>query len=69
MDMRLLRGVGSETLPCGCLVGTYETYQGRIVTIVDAPAPTCRHPDHRPHAPLRTALDSAVESAVRATKS
>lgn len=66
--MRVLRGVGSETLPCGCLVGTYETYEGRIVTIVDARAPTCRRPDHRLHTPVRTAVDSATDSSMRATK-
>jgi hypothetical protein len=66
--MRLLRGLGSETLPCGCLVGTYETYEGRIVTIVDAPAPTCPRRDHGLHAIVSTQTDAAVTSGPRPTR-
>jgi hypothetical protein len=35
-----------ETLPCGCLVARYEEWSGEILTIVDAPADTCRNRDH-----------------------
>jgi hypothetical protein len=42
--MRVLRIVASQQLSCGCLVGVYETYRGRIVQIVDHRAPRCmRH--------------------------
>jgi hypothetical protein len=64
--MRLLRGIGGETLPCGCLVGTYETYDGRIVVIIDGRSPACSDPDHRLHAIVRTA--PATEPAFRHTK-
>jgi hypothetical protein len=50
--MRILRGVGSRVLSCGCLVGLYETYNGRTVAIVDAPNPACADPLHRANAAL-----------------
>lgn len=43
--MRVLRILTSSTLPCGCLVGIYELYNGRTIAIVDAPA--CGRPEHR----------------------
>jgi hypothetical protein len=39
--MRLLRGLGSQLLPCGCLAGVYETYHGATVSILDARSDTC----------------------------
>jgi len=45
--MRILRILQSHSMPCGCFVGIYETYEGRTVTIVEEPAATCRHPSHR----------------------
>jgi hypothetical protein len=39
--MRILRGVSSRLLSCGCLAGVYETYDGEIVTIVDARGASC----------------------------
>lgn len=33
--MRLLRVLSGVDLPCGCLVGVYECYDGRTVWIVD----------------------------------
>lgn len=44
--MRILRGLASRFLPCGCLVGVYETYEGEIVSIVDAHAPSCADSAH-----------------------
>ena len=44
--MRILRGVSSRLLPCGCLTGVYETYDGEIVVIVDARGPTCADTAH-----------------------
>lgn len=46
--MRLLRGLGSQLLPCGCLAGVYETYGGTTVSILDARADQCVHEGHRP---------------------
>jgi hypothetical protein len=45
--MRILRGVGSRTLPCGCLIGLYETYKGPIVALIDARGSTCSDAAHR----------------------
>jgi hypothetical protein len=44
--MAILRGLSSRLLPCGCLAGVYETYDGAIVTILDARAATCADPTH-----------------------
>lgn len=45
--MRILRGLASRTLSCGCIVGLYECYDGRVVTIVDYRASACSQPAHR----------------------
>jgi len=44
--MRILRGLSSRFLPCGCLAGIYETYEGEIVGIIDAHGMTCAEPAH-----------------------
>jgi len=46
--MRLLRGLGSQLLPCGCLAGVYETYEDTTVSIIDARGDQCGKDDHRP---------------------
>jgi hypothetical protein len=46
--MRLLRGLGSQLLPCGCLAGVYETYEDTTVSIIDARGDQCGHNDHSP---------------------
>ena len=45
--MRILRGLSSRFLPCGCLVGIYETYQAETVAILDARSESCVDPAHR----------------------
>lgn len=44
--MRILRGLSSKRLPCGCLAGVYETYDGDVVGIIDAKGAKCSHPAH-----------------------
>ena len=46
--MRILRGLSSRLLPCGCLTGVYETYSSEIVGIVDVPGGRCADPAHGP---------------------
>jgi hypothetical protein len=48
--MRILRGLGSRALGCGCLVGVYETYAAKTVWLIDAPGPSCADKAHRLHA-------------------
>lgn len=48
--MRLLRGLAGEVLTCGCLVGVYETYEGRVVVTIDARGVSCTDPTHTRHA-------------------
>jgi len=44
--MRILRGLSSKSLPCGCLAGVYETYDGLVVAIVDAKSTQCPNLSH-----------------------
>jgi hypothetical protein len=44
---RIMRGTGSCLLPCGCLVGFYETYSGQTVSVVDAREQDCANNAHR----------------------
>jgi hypothetical protein len=44
--MRILRGLTSRLLPCGCLAGVYETYDGLVVTLIDEKLDTCPDPSH-----------------------
>ena len=44
--MAILRGLSSRLLTCGCLAGVYETYEGDVVTIIDARGPACKNPTH-----------------------
>jgi hypothetical protein len=57
--MRLLRGVAGRVLPCGCLVGIYETYEGSVVATVDARGATCVQSAHQLHAVV---VEATVES-------
>ena len=45
--MRILRVVGSRTLPCGCLTGLYETYAGGCVELLDHVSERCGVTKHR----------------------
>jgi hypothetical protein len=45
--MRILRGLRSTVLPCGCVAGVYETYDGKIVTLIDTPNVSCADPAHK----------------------
>jgi hypothetical protein len=44
--MRILRGLTSRLLPCGCIAGVYETYDGPVVTLLDERQSTCQDPTH-----------------------
>ncbi len=45
--MRILKGLRSSALPCGCVAGVYETYDGKIVTLIDTPNASCADPAHK----------------------
>ena len=44
--MRILRGLTSRLLPCGCLAGVYETYDGLVTTLLDEREASCSDPNH-----------------------
>jgi hypothetical protein len=67
--MRLLRGLGSQLLPCGCLAGVYETYEDTTVSIIDARGDQCVRDEHRPglvvpSIPTRAAIPVRASSGV-----
>jgi hypothetical protein len=43
---RILRGLSSKLLRCGCLLGVYETYEGAIIGLVDVKAAGCAIVSH-----------------------
>jgi hypothetical protein len=45
--MQILRGLSSKILPCGCLAGVYETYNGDVVGILDARSSACTIAAHQ----------------------
>ena len=68
--MRILRGVGSRMLPCGCLVGLYEAYDKKTVALIDARGSGCLDASHRVDTPvaidvLSPRRDSSLGSARR----
>jgi hypothetical protein len=68
--MKILRLLSSRPLPCGCLVGMYETYGGPVVSILDARADHCADRTHRPGArvePAGLADDTDMPERVAAT--
>jgi hypothetical protein len=50
--MRILRGLRSRLLPCGCIAGIYETYDGETVSLLDDRGQACTHADHQPGNPV-----------------
>jgi hypothetical protein len=50
--LRILRGLGSHTLACGCLVGVYETYASETVAVIDAKGVKCGNAAHGVDAPI-----------------
>lgn len=44
--MRILRGLTSHVLPCGCVAGVYETYDGHVITLLDERESACRNDTH-----------------------
>jgi len=45
---RILRGLTSRHLSCGCVLGVYETYDGRVVSIIDVRGARCEDARHEP---------------------
>ena len=43
---RILRGLTSQHLTCGCTAGVYETYNGRVVSVLDARSAECGDETH-----------------------
>jgi len=39
---RILRGLSSKVLACGCLLGIYETYEGSVIGLVDLKSASVR---------------------------
>ena len=59
--MRLLRVLTGQLLPCGCLVGIYETYDGRVVASIDAHGYECQQ--HHLHQMLSSSQPAGTSPA------
>ena len=60
--------VDQPVLPCGCVAGVYETYEGAVVTLLDEREATCqiRHSRERePHSRSRECLHLVKNSSSR----
>jgi len=66
--MRILRGLSSKFLACGCVAGVYETYDGLIVAVIDAPGSGCDNDRHRRGKVVPVDAADAL-SAIRSTSS
>ncbi|MCM3878822.1 MAG: hypothetical protein ND807_01825 [Vicinamibacterales bacterium] len=55
----------SRALPCGCLVGVYETYESETVAIIDVKGSACVNPDHRIDAPVNLQPPSTIPTISR----
>lgn len=63
---RILRGLSSKLMPCGCLLGVYETYEGSIVGLIDAKSAQCTNVDHDGGNVLPVHDDEEVQPDTRA---
>jgi len=63
--LRILRGLGSRTLRCGCLVGLYETYSARTVAVIDAKSAGCGNEAHRLNADIDTQSVMGLEEGAQ----
>src|SRR5438046_452064 len=45
--MTILRLLTSQSLPCGCLAGVYQSYTGEVITLLDGRDERCQSDDHR----------------------
>ena len=62
--MRILRGLSSRVLPCGCLTGVYETYDNEILGILDARGPLCADETHQPGQTFQLDTVNALSSGL-----
>ena len=64
--MRILRGLSSRLLLCGCLAGVYETYDNEVVGILDARGAACADPAHQPgHSLTAAELNGGSDTDLR----
>jgi hypothetical protein len=61
--MQILRGLSSKILPCRCLVGVYETYDGDVVGILDAKSGMCSVAAHENGKQVPEATDTELSAA------
>jgi hypothetical protein len=62
--MRILRGLTSRVLPCGCVAGIYETYDGPVVTLLDEREATCQIDGHENGNRIPDLVDADTPSKV-----
>jgi hypothetical protein len=64
---RTLRAcVGSRALRCGCRVGLYETYAGKVVAVLDVKDGSCQEPAHQENRTVDLTDPAASSNPTRA---
>ena len=66
--MRILRGLTSRVLSCGCMAGVYETYDGDVVALLDDRQTTCANPHHQRGNPVPELANQPSEVAFQADR-
>ena len=61
--LRILRGLGSRALPCGCLVGVYETYNNQTIALIDAKGSECPNREHRVDTSVDVEMATSADGA------
>jgi hypothetical protein len=64
--VRILKVLSSQAQPCGCLVGIYETYSGKVVQLVDFVGESCGR--HRPGQQIEPGEASAHTPELSSTR-
>ena len=53
--------LSGHVLPCGCLVGSYETWEGDIIRVIDAHDDRCHEATHVNNAIVKHAHADALQ--------
>ena len=56
--------LGGRVLPCGCLVGRYETWRGDVVDVLDAHDDRCHERAHANDSIVRYSQRSRVSASL-----
>jgi hypothetical protein len=65
--MAILRVLSGAYLPCGCLAGVYEGYDGSVLAVIDARGDDCPDRGHLPGAHVELPYEGSLAFCRAAT--